>query len=474
MPHADRLVPMLLAGGSGTRLWPVSRAAFPKHLVELFGEESLLQTTAKRALAVAPASRLVTVAAAGQAILIRRQYQALDPALLENLILEPSARNTAAAIAIGAMHVAERFGDDAILWVCPSDHLMQDTGALYRALEAALAAAADGWLVTFGVTPLRPETGFGWIEAAESVPGLADARRVARFVEKPQREVAERLLADGNLWNSGMFVLRADRVLDELARHEPELLAAARAAFEGWVAGGRATIDRTLFDAVKSMPIDKAVMERSDRVATVPFDPRWSDVGSWHAIWELMEKDADGNARQGDTISVASSGNLVRSERRVVALAGVRDLAVIETADAVLVADRQHSDGIRGVVAALVEAGRPEAVIHAREVRPWGTFTVLHSGPGVKVKEVVVDPGQRLTRQVHHGRDEHWVIVAGAAEVELGDTARQLAPGDSIRVPRGTPHRLANLGHAPLRLIETGLGTALGDDDTVRLHDAIP
>ena len=471
MPYADRLVPLLLAGGSGTRLWPVSRAAFPKHLVELFGEESLLQTTVRRALRVASAERVTTVAAAGQAILIRRQYQSIDPALTRHLLLEPSPRNTAAAIATGALEVAATFGPDAILWVCPSDHLMLEPEALYQALETALAAAAQGWLVTFGVTPSRPETGFGWIEAGEPLPGMKRASRVARFIEKPARDLAERLLSQGAVWNSGMFVMRADRVLAELEQHEPALLAATHRAFAAWVEGGRDEIDRGLYDAIPSMPIDKAVMERSSHVATVPFDPAWSDVGSWHALWELMDKDAAGNARQGDAILAEASGNLVRSEKRVVALAGVKNLAVIETADAILVADRTRSDAIRGIVEQLVKAGRPEAVTHAREVRPWGTFTVLQSAPGMKVKEVVVDPGQHLTRQYHPGRDEHWVITAGEAQVLKGDITTTVAAGGHVHVPRGTVHRLANPGREPLRLIEIGLGTALGDEDTVRLEE---
>ena len=471
MPYADRLVPLLLAGGSGTRLWPVSRAAFPKHLVELFGEESLLQTTVRRALRVAPAERVTTVAAAGQAILIRRQYQSIDKALTRHLLLEPSPRNTAAAIAMGALDVAATFGPDAILWVCPSDHLMLEPDRLYEALETALAAAAEGWLVTFGITPSRPETGFGWIEASQPLPEMPRASRVARFVEKPAHETAERLLAQGAVWNSGMFVMRADRVLAELEQHEPALLAATRRAFETWVEGDRGEIDRGLYDAIPSLPIDKAVMERSRHVAMVPFDPAWSDVGSWHALWELMDKDASGNARQGDTILADARGNLVRSEKRVVALAGVENLAVIETADAVLVADRMRSEAIRGVVEQLVRAGRPEAVTHAREVRPWGTFTVLQAGPELKVKEVVVDPGQHLTLQYHPGRDEHWVIAAGEAQVLKGEVTTTVGAGGHVHIPRGTVHRLANPGPGPLRLIEIGLGTALGDEDTVRLEE---
>lgn len=473
---AATLVPTILAGGSGTRLWPVSRAAFPKHLVELFGEESLLQTTARRALGVATAAQVITVAAAGQAVLIRRQYQALDPRLQDHLLLEPSARNTAAAVALASLHAASVFGPEAVLWVCPSDHLMLDQPALYRALRPAVAAAAQGWLVTFGITPSRAETGFGWIAPAESLPGTPEVHRVARFIEKPGRGVAESLLASGsNLWNSGMFVFQAGQMLTELERWAPDILAATRAACPEPASAASAGLDAAGYAAIRSQPIDKAVMEQSSHVAVVPADPRWSDVGSWHAIWELMDKDEQGNARQGDTVAIDAHDNLIRSENRLVAVAGVDGLAVIETADAVLVVDRQDSEAVRGVVDALTKGERRETKIHAREVRPWGQFTVLHDQPGstgaagYKVKEVVVDGNGQLTFQVHPGRDETWVIVEGEALVRRNEEELRLTAGQTITVPRGTPHRLTNPGTKRLKLIEIGYGEALGDDDTVRL-----
>jgi mannose-1-phosphate guanylyltransferase / mannose-6-phosphate isomerase len=470
--RAATLVPTILAGGSGTRLWPVSRAAFPKHLVELFGEESLLQTTARRALGVASADQVVTAAAASQAVLIRRQYQAIDPRLQEHLLLEPSARNTAAAVALAALHAEAAFGPESVLWVCPSDHLMVDRGALYRALHEAVAAAAAGWLVTFGITPSRPETGFGWIAPGERLPDLGGACRVQRFVEKPSLGVAEALLASGgSLWNSGMFVFRADRMLEELERWAPDILAATRTACPNPAVAPAEGLDAAAYGQIRAQPIDKAVMERSARVAVVPADPRWSDVGSWHAIWELMDKDEQGNARQGDTVAVAARDNLVRSEKRLVALAGVSGLAVVDTPDALLVVDRRDSEAVRGIVDALAKAGRKEALCHARETRPWGQFTVLQEGRGFKVKEVVVDGHGQLTFQYHPGRDETWVIVEGEALVQLDGREHRLAAGQSVTVPRGTRHRLSNPGARRLRLIEIGYGEALGDEDTVRLGD---
>lgn len=473
---AATLVPTILAGGSGTRLWPVSRAAFPKHLVELFGEESLLQTTARRALGVAPAAQVITVAAAGQAVLIRRQYQALDPRLQDHLLLEPSARNTAAAVALASLHAEAVFGREAVLWVCPSDHLMLDQAALYSALRPAVAAAARGWLVTFGITPSRPETGFGWIAPAEALPDTPEVHRVERFIEKPGRAIAASLLASGsNLWNSGMFVFQAGQMLAELERWAPDILAATRAACADPASAASAGLDAAGYAEIRSQPIDKAVMEQSSHVAVIPADPRWSDVGSWHAIWELMDKDDQGNARQGDTVAIGARDNLIRSENRLVAVAGVHGLAVIETADAVMVVDREDSDAVRGIVDALSKGERRETKIHAREVRPWGQFTVLHDQPGAtggagyKVKEVVVDGNGQLTFQVHPGRDETWIIVEGEALVRRNDEEILLTAGQTITVPRGTPHQLTNPGTTRLKLIEIGYGEALGDEDTVRL-----
>jgi mannose-1-phosphate guanylyltransferase / mannose-6-phosphate isomerase len=464
---AANLAPTILAGGSGTRLWPVSRAAFPKHLVELFDEESLLQTTVRRALAVAPPDRVITVAAAGQGVLIRRQYQAIDPRLQHNLLLEPAARNTAAAVALACLHAQARFGPETTLWVCPSDHLMLDVDALQAALRDAVEAAAQGWLVTFGITPSRAETGFGWIAPAELLPAATTVRRVEKFIEKPNQAVAEELLATGtHLWNSGMFVFQAGRMLAELERWAPDILAATRAAYPD---GAEDRIDAAAYARIRSQPIDKAVMEHSSQVAVVPTDPRWSDVGSWHAIWELMAKDEAGNARQGDTIALGARDNLIRSEKRLVAVAGVDGLAVIETGDALLVVDRRNSEAVRSVVDMLVKGGRREAATHAREMRPWGQFTVLQEEAGYKVKVVVVDGHGQLTFQYHPGRDETWVIVEGEALVERDGETLRLRAGQTLTVPRGTRHRLSNPSASRLKLIEIGCGEALGDDDTVRL-----
>ena len=462
------LVPVVLAGGSGTRLWPVSRAAFPKHLVELIGADSLLQATASRLVALAPEGRFLTVAAAGQAILVRRQLAQLDPRLVNHLLLEPAPRNTAAAVALAALYAQGAWGGDALLWVCPSDHLITDPAPLRAAVLAGAAAARAGHLVTFGIAPTRPETGYGYIEEGGPLdhPGV---RHVRRFVEKPERSVAEAMLAaGGHLWNSGMFLMRASTILEELETHAPNILALTRDAMSP-VGSEPCRIDPERFARVPSLPIDKAVMERSDRVAVVPCDPGWSDVGSWQAIWEIMAKDPAGNALRGDVVVAGGRDNLIRAEHRLVAVAGVDDLAVIETADAVMVVPKADADAVKALVARLVEAGRPEALVHAREVRPWGAFTILAARPGYMVREVEIDPGAALDRQRHAGREEHWTVVEGELELEAESGVTRHEVGSAVRAARGQVHRLGNPGNQPLRLVEVRIGSELDDAALARL-----
>ena len=474
MTSATRLVPVILLGGAGTRLWPVSRATLPKPLAPLMGEESLLQQTARRVIACAPPEHVITVGARAHDFMVRRQLAEVDPAFGGHRLLEPSGRNTAAAIALAALYARDRFGAEAVLWVCPSDHLVTDPTVLQRAVELALPVAAAGELVTFGITPVRPETGYGYIRAGAPLPAAAAVRRVARFVEKPERAVAEALLAEGDCyWNSGIFLFRADRVLAELGAHAPAILQAVERAYAGLreMPGGAFEVPQDAYDAVPAAPIDKAVMERAERIAVLPCDPGWSDLGSWQALWERLPQDGSGNAVRGQAFLDASAGCLVHAESRLVACAGLRDVAVVETADAVLVADRHDADAGRRLVALLQQAGRAEATAHAEEQRPWGSFRVLHEGPGFKVKEIVVAPGGRLSLQSHEHRAEHWVVVAGIAQVTVDDDVVTLEPNQSVHVPLGARHRMENPGEVPMRLIEVQCGDYLGEDDITRYED---
>lgn len=469
------LVPVLMAGGSGTRLWPFSREAMPKQLVPILGDETLLQQTARRFLELAPPARSLCISAAAQGHIVRQQLAAIDPGLSQRLILEPVGRNTAAAIALAALYAREEEGGDALLWVCPADHLINDVAALIDAVRVGIPAAAAGSLVTFGITPSRPDTGFGYIKLGEPLVEHEGVRNCAAFVEKPRLDVAERMLAEGHhAWNSGIFLFRANVILEELKRHAPAVLKAVEAAWKARSVGpdGIVRLPADAFAAVPSEPIDKAVMERSDKVVVVEMNPGWSDLGSWQAVWEELEHDADGNAVVGDGLAVDSRGCLVRASRRLVVAAGVENIAVIETDDAVLVAPRDSGSAVRNAVAALNAAERPETRQPAAERRPWGSFQVLQESEGFKVKEIIVEPGAILSLQSHKYRAEHWTVVRGVARVTVDDQVMDLQPNQSVHIPLGAVHRMANPGSVPMHLIEVQCGSYTGEDDIIRYEDA--
>ena len=462
------LIPVLLSGGVGSRLWPVSRAARPKQFLPFGGTGSMLQETQRRleGLECAPP---VVVCNAEHRFMVADQLRN-ETTEQATLILEPAGRNTAPAIALAALHVQPSH-PEALLLVLPADHHVTDPEAFQRTVASASAPAQAGRLMTFGVVPTQPETGYGYVRCGEAVSdGIYE---LAEFVEKPDKETAEAYLASGHYyWNSGMFLFRADRYLDELALHQPDMLSACKAAMSS------ATRDldfvRPLEEAFLTSPsesIDYAVMEHTLEGGVAALDCGWSDVGAWSAMWDIREADAAGNVCEGDVLLQDAHNNYVRSESRLVAAIGVRDLVVVETADAVMVGARDQMQSIKQVVAALEASDRPEATIHQKVFRPWGSYESLVVGEQFQVKRLTVTPGHTLSLQLHHQRAEHWVVVSGEAHVTRGDEQLVLGPDQSTYIPIGMKHRLANLGEGPLEVIEVQSGSYLGEDDIVRFDD---
>ncbi|MBM4197824.1 MAG: mannose-1-phosphate guanylyltransferase/mannose-6-phosphate isomerase [Gammaproteobacteria bacterium] len=462
------LVPVILCGGAGTRLWPLSREQTPKPMLPLLGQHSLLQETLLRARAVWPdAGPAAIVCNLSQRFQVRSQADAVFPG--SQLVLEPTGRNTAPAIAVAALLVAERSGPDTLMLVLPADHAIGDVEAFSRTLHEALPAASNGELVTFGVTPDRPETGYGYIRSS---PGKG-VQRVEQFVEKPDRATAEMYLASGrHYWNSGMFLFRAGTVLAELGEHAPDILSACRRAVaEGSRDGDTVTLDEPAFAACRAQSIDYAVMEKTVRAAVAPLDAAWSDIGSWAALHEASLRDAAGNAIKGDVMAIDCNGSLIRSESRLVAAIGLQDCVVVETADVVMVAPRERSQDVRRLVDDLNRAGRSEARA-AREVqRPWGSFDSLVARTGFQVKRLCVLPGAVLSLQMHRQRAEHWIVVAGRARITCDDKVFDLGRGAHTYIPLGARHRIENPSTELLEIVEVQIGDYLGEDDIVRFED---
>ncbi|MGY1529125.1 mannose-1-phosphate guanylyltransferase/mannose-6-phosphate isomerase [Luteimonas sp. A649] len=460
-----QLQPVLLSGGSGTRLWPLSREAYPKQFLALAGEHTMLQDTWLR---VAPLAALSPIVVANEEHRFLAGEQLRQVGVQgASIVLEPVGRNTAPAIAAAALQ-ATAAGADPLLLVLPSDHVVRDADAFRAAVREAMPAAEGGALVTFGIVAEAPETGFGYIQSG---PGEG-VRDVLRFVEKPDAATAQGYLDAGDYyWNSGMFLFRASRYLEELGRVRPEMLDAVRAAFEGAVRDGDfVRLDRDAFSAAPSDSIDYAVMERTDRAMVLPVDIGWNDVGSWSALWEVSPQDADGNAHNGEVIAVDSHGSYVWS-RRMVALVGVDDLVVVETADAVLVARKDRVQEVKEVVARLKADDRSHAVLHREVHRPWGSYDSIDQDEGFQVKRIKVKPGGRLSLQSHKCRAEHWIVVRGIARVTRDNDVFELHANQSTYIPLGAKHRLENPGSEVLELIEVQSGDYLGEDDIVRYED---
>ncbi|MFZ0871806.1 MAG: mannose-1-phosphate guanylyltransferase/mannose-6-phosphate isomerase, partial [Rhodanobacter sp.] len=460
------LIPLILSGGSGTRLWPVSRKNLPKQFLVLAGNGTLFQQTLARTRQLPEVTAPIVVASEDHRFLAADQL--LEIGIRDaTIVLEPLARNTAPAIALGALQAQQRDAD-ALLLVLPADHLIGDTAAFVAAVTQAMPLAEQGWLVTFGIRPDRPETGFGYIRRAEAIGG--DGYRVEQFVEKPDLTTAESYLADdGYDWNSGMFLFKASRYLEELAEHAPAMLAAVREAHANASADlDFVRIDHDTFARVPDNSIDYAVMEKTRHAAVIPVSCTWSDIGSWSALWLTGDKDAEGNLREGDTLSIDSRNSLLRShDRHLLATVGIDDLIVVTTPDATLVAHRDAAQDVKKIVEQLKASGRTEHSLHRVVHRPWGSYDSLEAGDRFQVKRIVVKPGASLSLQKHHHRAEHWIVVSGTAEVTCDEKVFLLGENQSTFIPLGSRHRLRNPGKVLLELIEVQSGSYLGEDDIV-------
>lgn len=477
--------PVVLSGGSGTRLWPLSREKYPKQLLPLIGEDSLLQATVRRVDGIAG------IELAAPMVVCNEEYRFVIAEQLRlmgkpgTLVLEPSGRNTAPALTLAAL-TAQKSGSDPILLVMPADHVIVDKLAFQSVVKQGAELANEGAVVTFGITALTPETGYGYIQSGASYsPG---AHCIARFVEKPDLKTAQAYLAEGTyLWNSGLFMMRASVWLSTLKMCRPDILVACEAAWnEEKTDGEFVRVGKDAFSHCPSDSIDYAVMERIAAAQSltsgaapsalptgvvIPLNAGWSDVGAWDALWQVLPKDESGNVTQGDVLMQDSRGTLALSEGRLIACVGVENLIVVETADAILVAHKDKTQDVKKIVDQLKLGGRSEGQTHRKVFRPWGSYDSVDAGARFQVKRIVVKPGGKLSLQMHHHRAEHWIVVSGTAKVTRGDTTFLLSENESTYIPLGTTHRLENPGRVELEMIEVQSGTYLGEDDIVRFED---
>jgi mannose-1-phosphate guanylyltransferase/mannose-6-phosphate isomerase len=467
----SEIFPVILSGGSGTRLWPVSRSALPKQLLALHGERTMIQDSVLRAHVPGAKAPLLLCGDAHRFV-VAEQMQAIG-IVPRAIVLEPVGRNTAPAAAVAALLTAE-IDPKGVILLLPSDHVVTDGKAFEAAVAKAARAAEAGFVTTFGIAPDGPQTGFGYIQMGETIAAAGEGvHRVKRFAEKPQAQTAAQYVASGDyVWNSGMFMFRADVMIDELEAHAPGIVAACRAAIKDAKRDlDFVRLDAAAFGNAPNISIDYAVMEKTAKAAVVPCDIGWSDVGAWSALWALAARDADGNALQGDIVMHDSRNSFVRSDKGLTALIGVEDLVVVVTDDAVLVADRSRTQEVKDIVDKLQASGRTEHLEHNTVFRPWGNYARIALGAGFQVKQIVVKPGGRLSLQTHGHRAEHWIVVEGSARVTCNDKVFTLNASESTFIPLGAKHRLENPGTVPLRLIEVQSGDYLGEDDFVRHED---
>ena len=468
MPN-DKIIPVILSGGAGTRLWPLSRELYPKQLLPLVGETTMLQETVLRLDGLANRSAPVVVCNEAHRFMVAEQLrQAGQDA--DAVILEPVGRNTAPAVAVAAMQALES-GDDPVMLVLPADHVIRDAAALCAAVNTGIKAVQQGALLTFGIVPTGPETGYGYIRRGDAHDDEVFA--VEQFVEKPDLDTAKEYLASGDYyWNSGMFMFKASTYLDELGRLHPEMVSACKAAWNNRITDLDFTrLDADAFAACPSDSIDYAVMEKIAHAVVIPLDAGWSDVGSWAALWEVGTGDERGNVKSGDVLDVACENSFIHGSSRLVAGVGLNDTVVVETADAVLVAAKDRVQDVKQIVDQLKSAEREEHLLHRRVNRPWGAYEGLDAGDGFLVKRITVNPGATLSLQRHNHRAEHWVVVRGMAEITCENITQTLEANQSFYIPIGDKHRLANPGEEVLEIIEVQTGELLSEDDIERFDD---
>ncbi len=458
--------PVILAGGTGSRLWPLSRELYPKQVISLTGDLSLLQTTVQRIAKIDNVKAPIIVVGEEHRFMTKSQIEELGLYDSFQILLEPVGKNTAPAICGAAQFIAEQGNEDDVMLVLPADHLIMKTDVFVDAVMVAEKLALGGSLVTFGITPSHPETGYGYIKKGQGVS-------VEKFVEKPDRATAEAYLAEGGyFWNSGMFAFTPKTLLGEMKQYAVDVVECmSRAVAEGSVDGSFFRFGKSLMEKSPSESIDYAVMENTNRAVIVEADIGWSDIGSWRALWEVADKDEQGNVVSGDVIVEDVENSLVRSEHTLVAAVGMKDTMIVETADAVLVAPMDRSQDVKKIVTRLKRENRGEFHVHKTVYRPWGSYTTLEMQERFQIKRITVKPGAKLSLQMHHHRHEHWVVVAGTAKVVNGEETILLYEDQSTYIPSGTKHRLENPGVIPLELIEVQVGTYLGEDDIVRFDD---
>lgn len=475
MAREYALYPVIMAGGSGTRFWPLSRHLFPKQLLRISGEHTLIQQTMRRVISCAPASNVLISTNAAQADLIRVQLADWKDDLANGFLLEPEGRNTAPAIALAAIEVAAR-DPDGLMLVVPADHVVTGQRDFVAAVQLASQLASKGYLVTFGIKPIRPETGYGYIKPKDSAllgkQGKLRGYLVRKFVEKPNAVKAAQYVKAGDyFWNSGMFVWRAATILEEIGRYQPAIIASMDRIRKLKMEGASKQAIDEVYREITPVSIDTGVMERSSKAAMVPVTFRWSDVGSWGSLDEVAEKNKAGNVVSGRVIDLESTRSIVYAERRVVATIGLKDMVVVDTPDATLVCPKSRAQDVKKIVDILKKQQAPEHLEHLTVQRPWGSYTVLEEGPGFKVKRVTVNPGGRLSLQMHHQRSEHWVVISGTARVTRDREVFDLQVGESTAIPVKTTHRLENPGQETMHIIEVQNGPYLGEDDIVRFKD---